>query len=150
MNSAPYFMSTQKFRYIAAAIITVAMPACVAAQDALNEQALLGSWQVSGDQFQQVLTFKGNNELVMASIQSKRDGKPIVPITHLSDAAYKFGNAACNVGQESGNLFIARQSERCCFKAYKIGSTLVFDEVQTGTLTLLTLCRSKTLRKAPK
>ncbi len=150
MNPTLCPISALDRRYLAAAILITAGPTCNAAQDAITDQVLLGSWQISGSQSQEVLSFKGNNELVISSIQSKRDGKPIMPITYLSDAAYRFGNGACTVGQEAGNLFIARQSERCCFKTYQIGPTLVFDEIQTGTPTLLTLCKSKTLRKVPK
>ena len=134
------------------AILGLAMSSHVLAQDAATEQKLLGSWLVSGSPFQETLTFKGSNELLITTVQTKRVGKPIEPITHTSEAVYKFGAAACTVGQESGNLFLARQSDRCCFKIYQIGLTFVFDQIRSGSALSLgsDICQSKTLRRAAK
>ena len=144
--------SNQTARRIVIAILGSALASHVAAQDAITEAKLLGSWLVVGSRFQETLTFKGNNELAISTVQTKRDGKPIAPIAHTSDAAYKFGPSACNVGQETGNLFLAKQTDRCCFKVYQIGPTLVFDEVRaSSTMTFpYSICEGKTLRNAPK
>ncbi len=144
--------SNQTARHIVIAILGSALASHVAAQDAIAEAKLLGSWVVVGSPFQETLTFKGNNELAISTIQTKRDGKPIAPITHTSDAAYKFGSGECKVGQEAGNLFLAKQSDRCCFKIYHIGPTLVFDEVRASSKIPFphSMCEGKTLRKVPK
>lgn len=125
------------------------------AQNEITEQKLLGSWLVVSHSLLQetlTLTFKDENELLISTVQSKRNGKPITPITNTSNAAYKFGSGACSVEQEIGNLFLAKGSTRCCFNIYQIGPTLVFDEVRVGSQYLPpgSMCEGKTLRKVSR
>lgn len=91
--------------------------------------------------------FKGNHELQVSSVQTKKDGKPINPITNIRDGAYTFGAGACSIGQAQGNLFMAQQSLRCCYKIYKMGATLVFDNIDPSPSLI---CENKTLRKSAK
>lgn len=114
------------------------------AQEPLTEPQLLGGWQVSDSRLDETYIFKGNHEFQISNVQAQKDGKPITPKTTTRDGAYTFGANACSIGQSQGNLFIAHQSLRCCYKIYKMGPTLIFDNVDTGPVKI---CENKTLRK---
>lgn len=121
------------------------------AQERPLEASLLGEWQTlgSGTFLYQYYIFRKNGELELKSIQTKRnDGKQIPPITHKWEGAYIYGQNACKLGDQSGELYIAKESERCCFHVNMIGRTLVLDQMKTDLGSWRGLCESKTLRKS--
>jgi len=121
------------------------------AQERPPDASLLGEWQTlgSGTFLYQYYIFKKNGELELKSIQTKRnDGKQIPPITHKWEGAYIYGQNACKLGDQSGELYIAKESERCCFRVNMIGRTLVLDQMKTDMGSWRGLCESKTLRRS--
>ncbi len=117
------------------------------AQEAINEAALRGTWLVSGSSIKESLTFLPDGELTTTHTQTKKDGKEIPPLVRTGEGAYKLAPSICSVGQKTGNLWLVKESQRCCFVAYTIGKTLVLDEVQRNNSFPLSLCQSKTLKR---
>ena len=113
----------------------------------LTEAALTGTWQVSGSKFKETLTFSGKNDFVYSYVQRKKDGKDIPPTAQKSEGAYKLTTGACSAGQAQGNLWMVKESNRCCFSAYTMGTTLVLDEVRGSSVFTMPLCESKTLKR---
>jgi hypothetical protein len=138
----------EKIKHFIGIFATLFVTSVAHAQESLTEPQLLGAWQVMGSKFEETYIFKGNHELQVSSVQTKKDGKPITPITYIREGAYTFGSGACSLGQTQGNLFMAQQSMRCCYKIYKMGATLVFDNISPSPSTFLS-CENKTLRVIP-
>ncbi len=113
----------------------------------LTEATLTGTWQVSGSKSNEALTFSGKNDFVYSYVQKKKDGKDIPPTTQKSDGAYRLIAGACSAGQAQGNLWMVKESNRCCFSAYTMGTTLVLDEVRGSSIYTMPLCESKTLKR---
>ena len=117
-----------------------------ASQEAATDVTLIGVWPISGSAAKEVLTFAANGEFTISYTITKKDGKEIPPRTNVSDGAYKLAVGACTIGAERGNLWMVKESDRCCFNAYLMGRTLVLDEVRGNSLFTPHLCRSKTLK----
>lgn len=118
----------------------------------LLEQTILGEWQTadSGTFNYQYFVFKKDGELELRYVQTRRDGKPITPTHNKSTAVYIFGTSACKVGEKVGELYIAKDSERCCFETNTIGKTLILDQIKPDLGSWRGLCESKTLRRTGK
>ncbi len=113
----------------------------------LTEANLTGTWQVNGSKIKEMLTFSGKNDFVYSYVQRKKDGKDIPLTAQKSEGAYKLTAGACSAGQEQGNLWMVKESNRCCFSAYTMGTTLVLDEVRGSSSFTMPLCESKTLKR---
>jgi len=118
------------------------------AQEPITQAGLRGTWAVSGSKFEETLEFAGDGELQVATISRFKDGKPSSPIARRSQGAYSLGTNACRLGQEEGNLYIAKERDRCCFLAYMMGRTLVLDRIAAGNAIFIpSLCESKTMTR---
>lgn len=145
-------MTQNTFLYVAI-ILAAMLPLTCPAQERLSESSLLGEWQTigSGSILYQYYIFKSNGELELKSIQTKRnDGKSIPPITHKWEGAYVYGQNACKVGDQTGELYVAKEAERCCFHVNTIGKTLVLDQIKPDLGSWRGLCESKTMRRTVK
>lgn len=129
-----------------AGVVLAAVAQLAAAQDAVSEDSLRGTWMVGGSQSEESFTFTAG-EFFYGYTQRKKDGMDIPPVSVRSEGAYKFARSACSAGAVQGNLWIVRHSDRCCFNAYMMSKTLVLDEVKGGLPRISFLCRSKTLRR---
>lgn len=149
-----------------AALMAACMTWSVAsvAQELVGEGMLRGQWAVDKARASDFIRFGPDGEFASgyvytpklppkASKESKpaskegmvpEEGKPAVKTV---GGAYKVGAQACTASGQQGNLFIAQGTERCCFKAYMLGKTLVLDELRAGPVSLLPLCHSKTLTR---
>lgn len=117
------------------------------AQDTTAGIPFNGSWQVSGSDLEETLTFDANGEFLVAHTFRKKDGKDTPPTTRIREGAYLYRAGACSAGDEKGNLWMVKEAERCCFKAYMLGKTLVLDQVGGSSLGL-GLCTSKTMKRS--
>lgn len=118
------------------------------AQEPISETAMRGPWAVSGSAVRETWTFSSQGDLLHSYTMTKKDGKEVPPTRRDSEGAYKFAAHACSVGNEKGNLWIAKESYRCCFNGYFMGKTLVLDAIQGATPTFpRSLCASKTLKR---
>lgn len=117
------------------------------AQEAISEAALRGTWLVSGSSIKESLTFLPDGEFTTTHTQTKKDGKAIPPLVRTGEGAYKLAPSACSMGQKTGNLWLVKESQRCCFVAYTIGKMLVLDEIQGSSSFPFSLCQSKTLKR---
>lgn len=117
-------------------------------QEAISDAALRGTWFVGGSEFREAFTFSGEGEFVHSYIVTKKGAKDIPTVEKEFEGAYKLASPACSVGAAKGNLWIVKDSDRCCFNAYLIGKTLVLDEIR-GPVVLPPgdLCNSKTLKR---
>lgn len=132
-------------------------------QEPVTEQMLRGTWHASdiGTYF---ITFAPDGEMLFQAV-SKKKAEPEAagkagkkgstapaepaPSLYTRRGAYSFKQSACTVGQQSGNLMVALDSERCCFSVYRLGKTIVMDNFNTSALGGF-FCRSRTLRKDPE
>lgn len=121
--------------------------ACHAQIQPLTEATLTGTWLVSGSKTKETLTFSGKNDFVYSFVRRKNDGKDIPPTAQKSKGAYKLTAGACSAGQAQGNLWMVKESNRCCFSAYTMGTTLVLDELRGSSVFTMPLCESKTLKR---
>lgn len=128
-------------------VALVAAAQLVGAQEAVSDASLRGTWMVGGSKFDESFTFAADGEFYYAYTQRKKDGKDIPPTTVRSEGAYKAAAGACSVGSAQGNVWVVRNSDRCCFNAYMMSKTLVLDEVKGGGLVGNLLCQSKTLKR---
>lgn len=115
------------------------------AQELVTEPMLKGTWFITSSPIREAMTFAGDKEFVQSYVQSRKDGKEIPPVQKRSGGAYDLRPGACSVGQALGNLWVVKDSQRCCYNAYAMGKTLVLDEVK-GT-SVFGGCTSKTLRR---
>ena len=113
---------------------------------------ILGEWQTSeGDSFNyHYYLFKDDGELEMRSIQTKQTSKSPGSKNDVATAVYVYGQKACKFGEISGELYIAKDSERCCFKVNTVGNTLVLDQIKRDPDTWRGICDNKTLRRTRK
>ncbi len=128
-------------------VVLVVAAQLVGAQEAVSDASLRGTWMVGGSRLDESFTFAPDGEFYYAYTQRKKDGKDIPPITVRSEGAYKVAAGACSAGSEKGNIWVVRNSDRCCFNAYVMSKTLVLDEVKGGGLASNLLCQSKTLKR---
>lgn len=119
---------------------------CAFAQEAVTDQTLKGTWLVDNSKFQESFSFSANNEFVYSYVTSKKDGKDIPPTVKKLQGAYTLSQSACSANQKQGNLWIVKDSDRCCFKAYAIGKALVLDDLNPSSLGGFGVCSNKTLR----
>lgn len=127
--------------------VGILLPIISTAQEPLSETTLRGTWFVSGSAIKESVNFLPGNEFTTAHTQTMKDGKKIPPFVRTGEGAYKIAAGACSVGQEMGNLWMVKETQRCCFVAYRMGNMLVLDEIQGKNSFPLSLCSSKTLKR---
>lgn len=139
---------------IAIAALTAAgmtLGAAAMAQEMVTEGTLRGQWSIDGARNMDFIGFGPDGEFASGYVSKPKLPKDAVsaqPTVKSNSGAYKVGDKSCNAGSQTGNLFLAQSTQRCCFKAYMLGKTLVLDELRSGgTPSLLPLCHSKTLTR---
>ena len=117
-------------------------------QDTSKPFSIVGTWNILGTKNPGRFNFGTDESFQHVTIFAPKPGAS-TPATgnYEVSGAYKFKPAICSTKGEAGNLWIAAQSERCCFLAYQIGETLVLDVV--GTSSIFGVCTNKTLRLQP-
>ena len=128
-----------------------------------NRGKVRGTWKAS-DVGSYFITFAPDGELLFQAVSKKKPDADAVgkaakksatppepaPSLYTRRGAYSFKQSACTVGQQSGNLMVALDSERCCFSVYRLGKTVVMDNFSAGGIGANYFCRSRTLRKDPE
>jgi hypothetical protein len=118
-------------------------------QQPVTDASLRGTWNVSGSKYSEVFSFLPNNGFTYGYVEKEKRGVSIPSLERVEDGAYSFKPDMCSGGDRKGNLWIAKQSDRCCFNAYFLGKTLVLDRIAEAppAIGLRSLCTSKTLQR---
>ena len=118
------------------------------AQELVSDIVLKGDWSISGSKSQETIKFVGQSDFMYTYVLPKKDVRDKSTMKRESEGAYKLAVGACSAGSEKGNLWIVRQSDRCCFSAYMMGKTLVLDAISGPIVPRHDgLCSSKTLKR---
>lgn len=109
----------------------------------VGENTLSGEWKVAGKESDaRIIFYKGGD----FAHTWKAKGSPVVS---RRSGAYATASDVCSSGSNKGNLWVAVESDRCCFRAYFLGTALILDHVGNEILFPegLGLCQSKTLAR---
>ena len=115
-------------------------------QTAISLADLKGTWTTEkSERESMVIEFREDQRFSYTYAFQNPSKKSPKQLPTTKDGGYQLGAKACALGDQSGNLWLAAGSTRCCLNAYKLGSMLVLDAIRAAGEFPFGLCMNRTM-----